>query len=470
MCILLFSLLSCYLCIGSKYYIGFIPNFGISPIIAMLTNGRKLASYSVQAPVTGFYQYGPIEANVQNVINLPNTLSGPSFNFNNDLNDEYKEGVYLQTNKNNTVVIGSYQHGVNFDTFFAVPTTDLCIDEYTYFAVSVSANVLSDGSVVIVGTANQTTINITVPVSAVIKINNSADWASLDPNRLYSYEIQKLQIVYIAALTMDLSGSKVTSNQPISLFSGHECAFVPFETQNCDNLMEQIPPTELWGTVYYFAPLASRTSYTIKIIAAYHSTNVDVYCNNIVTSYMINEGGIIAVTYDNQEFCEVTANQVVLVTQFSHGYDSDSQGDPMMTLIPATSHYTNSITSSTFEISNCSNHHINIIVLASYYQPDMISITTTGGARQSVDSQSWVPIMRNGVTEAYAAQVNIPHGVFEVTHVNDSALMTVVVYGFANCVLNDVEGYGHPGWLMHQLNNGMLVDMLFTRINNQDSR
>ena len=63
--------------------------------------------------------------------------------------------------------------------------------------------------------------------------------------------------------------------------------------------------------------------------------------------------------------------------------------------------------------------------------------------------------MRNGITEAYAAQVNIPHGVFEVTHYNDSALMTLVVYGLATATedyLSDTfpEGYGHPGWLMGQ--------------------
>ena len=255
-------------------------------------------------------------------------------------------------------------------------------------------------------------------------------------------------------MTTDLTGTKVASNQPISLFSGHECAFVPSETRNCNNLMEQIPPTELWGTVYYFTPLASRTSYTIKIIAAHHSTTVDIYCNNTVTSYMINAGGVIPMTYHNQEICGVNANQAMLVTQFSHGYISDSQGDPMMTLIPATSHYTNSITSSTFEISNCTNHYINIILLASYYQPEMISITTAGGVNQSLDLLNWVPIMRNNVTEAYATQVNIPHGVFEVTHAKNSDLMTVVMYGFANCVSG---GYGHPGWLMDQFNNGMYI-------------
>ena len=450
----------CY--VGSEFYIGFIPNFGEPLFVVMLTNGEVLTTYSIEAPVTGFYQNGTIIANVQNVVNLPNTLSGASYAFSNSQNDEYKEGVHIQTNKNKVATIGSYHNG---DTYFAIPTVDLCLNEYTYFAVSVSANnEWLDSSVVIVATANQTILNIIVPISDVhIKINNSADWSPLVPDTLYTYEIQRLQIVYIAVLSSDLTGTKVTTNKPISLFSGHECGFIPYHAEWCGNLMEQIPPTELWGTVYYFAPLASRTSYTIKIIAAYDFTTVDIYCNDSVSSHIINAGKFLNVTYDNQEFCGVTANHIVLVTQFSHAYDSDSQGNPMMTLIPATSHYTNSITSSTVEITVCYDHYINIIVLASYYQPEMISITTAGGVNQSIGLQSWVPIMRNSVTEAYAAQVNIPHGVFEVTHVNDSALMTVVVYGFVSRRAFQAIGYGHPGWLMEQFNDGKYITIMLSQ-------
>ena len=430
--------------VGNRFYIGFLPNFGTSPFIVILNNGEELANYSMEAPVTGFHQNGTITANAQNLINLPNSLAGSSYNFDNprdNIDNVYREGVYLQTSKNRVTVIGSHNHHDSIDTFFAIPTVDLCLIEYIYFAVSVRTNVNADGSVVIVGTANQTIVNITVPVSAVIKISNSANWSSIDPGTLYTYVIQRLQIVYIAAFTTDLTGTKIITNKPISFFSGHECAFVPFSTRSCDHLAEQIPPTELWGTVHYIAPIANRRSYMIKIIAAYDSTNVDIYCNGTSTSYVISAGEFTSITYDNQEFCGVYADKKVLVTQFSLSYNSDSQGDAMMTLIPATFHYTNSIASTTFQATY--SHYINIIVLPDYYQPVMMSLTTAGGVSQPLDSLSWVSIIRNNVTEAYAAQVNIPHGVFEVTHDNSSALMTVVVYGFR---------YGHPGFLKSQTN------------------
>ena len=54
----------------------------------------------------------------------------------------------------------------------------------------------------------------------------------------------------------------------------------------------------------------------------------------------------------------------------------------------------------------------------------------------------------------------VPHGVFEVTHVNDSALMTVVVYGFESQTPFHARGYGHPGWLMDRFNDG--TDIIIT--------
>ena len=425
----------------------------------MFTSSESLINYSVEAPVTDFYQNGSITANILTSIRLPRNLSGPSYHWPNRVNDAYKEGIHLQTSGDEVTVIGSYVRA-HFDTFFVVPTVDLGLDEYTYYALSVSGHYSTDGSVVLVGITNQTMLNISVPVRALIKINNSVDWSSMFPGILYSYEIQGLETIYIATPGIDLTGIKVTTDKQISLFSGHECV-VNEASRYCDILVEQIPPTRLWGRVYFFAPLAGWMSYKIKIVAAYDSTNIDIHCNNSVNSYTVNAGNFINVIYNNQEFCGVYASREVLVAQFSEYNDSQS----MMTLIPSTDHYTNSITSSTpnnyYSLSY--NHSINIIVLADYYQPEMISIASTGGV---LDSLSWVPIMRNNVTDAYAAQVSIPHGIFEVTHVNNSALMTLIVYGLATTadyIFSDVfpEGYGHPGWLMGQINafNGMYVSI-----------
>ena len=127
------------------------------------------------------------------------------------------------------------------------------------------------------------------------------------------------------------------------------------------------------------------------------------------------------------------------MVQFSHGQNDDNvSGDPMMVTIPASIYYTNKFLFSTIHYPNYA-HYVNIIVLAQYYQPDMIYLISEG-VNKSLDTQEWVPVKVNNVTEAYAAMVNVTEGVVEIIHTNTSALMTAIVYGFARYL-----GYGHPG-------------------------
>ena len=166
------------------------------------------------------------------------------------------------------------------------------------------------------------------------------------------------------------------------------------------------------------------------------------YCSTVQRNYSLDAGYYNSVTLTNRDFCVIHSAKKILVVQFSHNYGEDYEGGPMMTLVPPTSHYTNAITSSTVQLSfNSYDHHINIMVLPEYYQPEAIFLVT-GGRNRSLESNSWIPIVRNSITEAYATQVNLTQGIFQLCHSNNAALMNAIVYGF-----NIAEGYGHPGWL-----------------------
>ena len=40
----------------------------------------------------------------------------------------------------------------------------------------------------------------------------------------------------------DLTGTRLTSSKPLSVFSGSDCAEVPHNRRLCDHLAEQVPP------------------------------------------------------------------------------------------------------------------------------------------------------------------------------------------------------------------------------------
>jgi hypothetical protein len=45
----------------------------------------------------------------------------------------------------------------------------------------------------------------------------------------------------------DLTGTTVTSTQPLAVFGGHLCTFMPYDAGFCDHLEEMMFPTETWG-------------------------------------------------------------------------------------------------------------------------------------------------------------------------------------------------------------------------------
>ena len=406
-------------------------NRGSSSIsILLIAAETHQVQYSIEAPGVGYYHNGTISAGNDAVLDLSNDVEVSSY-------DDQDKGICLTTTSDKVTVIGLNLKKYTSDSFFALPIIELD-DTYKYYGVSVNRSYFSS-TILIVGTENSTMMKLTVRYSVRIKVNSVV--RDLDPGKQYSFVINRLKTVYIGS-SNDLSGTKIVTNKPVSVFSGHECANIPVNVGGCDYLIEQIPPTALWGKVHYTAPLVGKSSYTIKVIAAYDSTIVNTYCNIMRTMYTINEAESITITLSMKEYCAIYSNNKVLVVLFSHGAREDNwHGDPMMTIVPPTYHYLSKFDFYTIRnpINLGYSHHINIIVMAKYYQPNMIYLKA-GGITRSLGSQQWIPITVNGTTEAYATQVNILEGMISIFHSNPAAQLMVMVYGFARSV-----GYGHIG-------------------------
>ena len=385
-------------------------------------------SYNIEAPGVGYYTSGTISGTGSTIVSLSSSLITGSYN-------DQNKGIYLKTNSTNVVVIGQNDVSRSSDTFLALPTIKVCCTQYVYYGISVSSGVsYYDNVVLIVGTEDNTMMNLTVTQSVNVKINDTV--SSLTSGSQYSFIVNRLQTVYIGS-SSDLTGTRIMTDKPVSVFSGHECGYVlSFSSRYCDHLIEQIPPTTYWGKTYYIAPLQARSAYTIRVLAAYNSTEVIMDCKIEKNFYTIDAGNSFTVTH--QYYCAIHSNKEILVAQYSPGYGYDGRtGDPMMMLVPATDHYSNEINLST--ISSGYSDYINIIVLKEYYQPSMM-YWITGGVKRSLQSQSWNTITFNQVTEAYYTQLSVSNGPVTIIHTTANALMSAVVYGFVYR-----EAYGHSG-------------------------
>ena len=137
-------------------------------------------------------------------------------------------------------------------------------------------------------------------------------------------------VIYHALSGNDLSGTAITSNKPLALFSGATCANVPVGIGACDHLFTQLPPVNRWAKEYVVPETANTgtAGNLVRILAATDNTQLTVNGTVVAT---LNAGQFheIATAHD----LHVVANNPVLVGQFLKGNDVTGYGDPAFTFI-----------------------------------------------------------------------------------------------------------------------------------------
>ena len=152
--------------------------------------------------------------------------------------------------------------------------------------------------------------------------------------------LNSMETYLIASDTNDLTGTRITSSKPLSVFSRSDCAQVPRGIGSCDHLVEQVPPTVTWGSKFLVASLEGRSSgERIRVFSA-RAVSVAVTCNTVISVSEFQEtGGEFEIPINS--FCSIESTSPVLVVQYAYGSQIDGVGDPFMMIIPPIEQYTN---------------------------------------------------------------------------------------------------------------------------------
>jgi hypothetical protein len=171
----------------------------------------------------------------------------------------------------------------------------------------------------------------------------------------------------------DFTGTVVTSDKPIAVFSGSPCVQVPFSRSACDHVEEQMFPFETWGKTFVAVPshplrlnnnnfASNPPPDHFKIVAACptsqcpNGTTITLSTppaasavlapNNCVagTSLQTNNCRLMGgqyIEFQSRNPFTVSADQPIAVAQFLPGQGSltgvptdPAQGDPSMILLP----------------------------------------------------------------------------------------------------------------------------------------
>ncbi len=243
----------------------------------------------------------------------------------------------------------------------------------------------------------------------------------------------------------DLSGSEIISSQPVAVFSGNTCGSIPGEgdpgdgrpppddpieadPNSCSHLVEQMPPAQSWGRLFYLPSLAERPDgYVARVLAARDDTRVRI--NG--TTLTLNRGQ--AYKQIIQEPAEIVADAPVLVAQLITGRQRDEDYErtfdhyASMMLVPPYEQFLDEYLITTPPGSFFRSQYVNLVVPAAAAGAVMID-----GA--VVAAEHFAPIGSSGFS---GAQVPLAPGTHTLA---GPSPFGVTVYGYG-----EHGSYSYPG-------------------------
>ena len=326
-------------------------------------------------------------------------------------------GIRVTTSSDKPIVVYglSYRSGSS-GIFAALPCTPQDVTEYEYYGVTFDGVISHSAYTLFVGCENNTVIRVG---SLTIHLNEME--------------------TYIHQDSYGLTGTRVTSNKPISFISGHQCNSIPTGVKYCDQLVEQLPNTALWGKEFLTAPLFGRTAPDIYIVVSYlPSTVTTMVCSNSSNTTVITISQFPrnhrVVTIPGHAYCSIESNNPVLVVQFASGGTADNtSSDPFMMNIPPIDQYTNKYV--VVIPAEFTSNFITVFVTPEYHQPERIFVD---GVSQNYAIWMDIPCQNDSLVCGYAATILVDEGQHRVFHESRSAKMSVSVYGFSRH-----NGYGY---------------------------
>ena len=405
---------------ANEFFLGFSQNsLGAESLLLFVTTTEpNPVNFSVDT-LMGFSFTGVATNAATTRITLPTNFQV----FTSDISERNK-GIRVRAEEGMRIVV----YGLNFrmlssDAFVALPCNRLPVTEYEYYVISFLPSGSRPSTYLLVGCEDDTII--TTPSS------------TLTLNQMETYVME--------SVTNDLTGTRIVSDKPISLFSNHECAEVPNSVQFCDHLTEQVPPTATWGRFFLAASFLGRTSgEIIRILASADATEVTMNCTTVqepLRFTLNNAGNFQEVPIVADSFCSIESNNAVLVFEFSLGNnrDNNSIGDPFMTMVPPVEQYSNNYVFSV--LSNFSTNFITIHVAPEFFQTDRIFVDNV-----SLENSSWTEVYcTDSVICGFITRVPLQPGEHRLFHQNATATIGILVYGFNP--FNSRSSYGYPGGL-----------------------
>lgn len=261
-----------------------------------------------------------------------------------------------------------------------------------------------------------------------------------DPLQVTLDEGEMLQLAPQSTFAgVDLTGLRVTTDPstPVAVFAGHRCAYVPFDTDACDHLEEQLSGRHQWGRSYAAVRAMPRLGGTPEPVlwqlVAAADTTIEVFGHEDVTglpttAFELAAGAsrelIVSGSAEHPGDFRIESTEPVAVMQYLVGGGMAGSGDPSAIQLAPVDQFIERL----------------VILVPDKWAADHLAITREAGATvwldgEALDDDEFTEVDDSGTHEA--ARVVVEDGVHTLL---SSAPLSAIVVGY-----DAWDSYGYLG-------------------------
>ena len=348
--------------------------------------------------------------------------------------------VYSIDKKPISVIAWSIRNQYDFMSYLALPCHKQPTTQYTYYVVSTFGWSDQTSQFMIIGCLNNSIVTI-IPNNDITVPSDPQDSAAVNiivsAGHSFNFVLHSLQTFFVFKPHVDLTGTKILSDSPLTIISGHEAAQVPAGTSDADPIVTQLTPTITWGKTFLLPPHIGRNNgQSYKVIATNKKTNAVKTCgtNYISEHIKFDENNINWFYTSNNVYCSIISDQPIYVAQIgvSTHYRGGNFGDPSLNTVPPIEQYDHS--TQFFTLLSSSTSYYSVVVPNDAYFNQSLLINS------NLINPSWVLIYASdGSICGYGYSTSFS-GTNTIAHPNPSGKLFVSIYGWIT-----YAGYSYVG-------------------------
>ncbi|KAF7242300.1 IgGFc-binding protein [Varanus komodoensis] len=180
--------------------------------------------------------------------------------------------------------------------------------------------------------------------------------------------------------SVDLSGSRIESKEPVAVLSGHSCAW---KFTSCDHVVEQLLPVSSWGNTSIVPPLPFYSRLDTLYIIASKVTCIKIQSGNNHNSHNVVAGQVLKLDEQLSHPIYVSADAGIQIIFFFPGSTRENEVyDPFMINIPALTSYCMS-----YHIDGMAHFHNYAVLIANTSESSGITIQ-----KEAIMNVQWKPV------------------------------------------------------------------------------